>query len=144
MSCLFFFSSRRRHTRLQGDWSSDVCSSDPQWLARLYPCASCASRPPPNTGSEKRHPEAVLSRTWLTTHLIRTWPTTFCSVLFSSIKTENSQSLRPIFFWCNEAASIPLKRTRRVCVIWVSFAPNGPEAVQSNVVLVPALLTWLC
>src|SRR5256885_17115317 len=27
----FFFSSRRRHTRLQGDWSSDVCSSD------LYP-----------------------------------------------------------------------------------------------------------
>src|SRR5256885_10469214 len=29
VSCrLFFFSSRRRHTRLQGDWSSDVCSSD--------------------------------------------------------------------------------------------------------------------
>src|SRR5256885_13401723 len=27
--CLtIFFSSRRRHTRLQGDWSSDVCSSD--------------------------------------------------------------------------------------------------------------------
>src|SRR5256885_5564630 len=30
---LFFFSSRRRHTRLQGDWSSDVCSSD---LAHVY------------------------------------------------------------------------------------------------------------
>src|SRR6266850_3688317 len=27
----FFFSSRRRHTRLQGDWSSDVCSSDLAW-----------------------------------------------------------------------------------------------------------------
>src|SRR6267142_2816386 len=26
--CLFFFSSRRRHTRLTCDWSSDVCSSD--------------------------------------------------------------------------------------------------------------------
>src|SRR5256885_12553427 len=25
---MLFFSSRRRHTRLQGDWSSDVCSSD--------------------------------------------------------------------------------------------------------------------
>src|SRR6266516_2772073 len=25
---LFFFSSRRRHTRSYGDWSSDVCSSD--------------------------------------------------------------------------------------------------------------------
>src|SRR5688500_20223649 len=24
----FVFSSRRRHTTLQGDWSSDVCSSD--------------------------------------------------------------------------------------------------------------------
>src|SRR5256885_7086528 len=38
-----FFSSRRRHTRLQGDWSSDVCSSDlkyspievAQWLENL-------------------------------------------------------------------------------------------------------------
>src|SRR5690242_21696871 len=29
----FFFSSRRRHTRLTCDWSSDVCSSD---LARRH------------------------------------------------------------------------------------------------------------
>src|SRR3989454_2207855 len=35
----FFFSSRRRHTRLQGDWSSDVCSSD---LAGLYGVAVAA------------------------------------------------------------------------------------------------------
>ena len=28
MFYVFFFSSRRRHTSLQGDWSSDVCSSD--------------------------------------------------------------------------------------------------------------------
>src|SRR5580698_10878074 len=27
-SFVFFFSSRRRHTRLTCDWSSDVCSSD--------------------------------------------------------------------------------------------------------------------
>src|SRR5699024_11830285 len=26
--CLFFFSSRRRHTSSKRDWSSDVCSSD--------------------------------------------------------------------------------------------------------------------
>src|SRR5438046_6465026 len=38
----FFFSSRRRHTRLVSDWSSDVCSSDllnssphPWWQARV-------------------------------------------------------------------------------------------------------------
>src|SRR5207253_2194073 len=34
---LFFFSSRRRHTRWPRDWSSDVCSSD---LGRIF------SRPP--------------------------------------------------------------------------------------------------
>src|SRR5437016_10251819 len=28
LSLVFFFSSRRRHTRLVSDWSSDVCSSD--------------------------------------------------------------------------------------------------------------------
>src|SRR2546428_12128396 len=27
-TCFFFFSSRRRHTRSDRDWSSDVCSSD--------------------------------------------------------------------------------------------------------------------
>src|SRR6266487_3976125 len=31
---LFFFSSRRRHTRWTGDWSSDVCSSDLPALAK--------------------------------------------------------------------------------------------------------------
>src|SRR3712207_7185614 len=28
MEIIFFFSSRRRHTRYWRDWSSDVCSSD--------------------------------------------------------------------------------------------------------------------
>src|SRR5437016_11108274 len=32
--CIFFFSSRRRHTRLVSDWSSDVCSSD--LITRLH------------------------------------------------------------------------------------------------------------
>src|SRR5438309_10499254 len=30
MNSVFFFSSRRRHTRWNCDWSSDVCSSDLQ------------------------------------------------------------------------------------------------------------------
>src|SRR5256885_12574067 len=41
-SYVFFFSSRRRHTRLQGDWSSDVCSSDlegPRVISNLIGCA---------------------------------------------------------------------------------------------------------
>src|SRR5258706_6459051 len=33
-TCVLSFSSRRRHTRLVSDWSSDVCSSD---LVPLHP-----------------------------------------------------------------------------------------------------------
>src|SRR5256885_6924443 len=44
--CVFFFSSRRRHTRLQGDWSSDVCSSD--LLAGR--CLCTRRRPPRGAG----------------------------------------------------------------------------------------------
>src|SRR5438046_3977740 len=32
----FFFSSRRRHTRLVSDWSSDVCSSDLEGNISIY------------------------------------------------------------------------------------------------------------
>src|SRR2546427_4743566 len=32
---IFFFSSRRRHTRFDCDWSSDVCSSDLQTGAEI-------------------------------------------------------------------------------------------------------------
>src|SRR5215213_10987206 len=32
----FFFSSRRRHTRLVSDWSSDVCSSDLRHNVQLH------------------------------------------------------------------------------------------------------------
>ena len=33
---IFFFSSRRRHTSLRGDWSSDVCSSDLEILLSCH------------------------------------------------------------------------------------------------------------
>src|SRR5688500_19363272 len=33
---LLFFASRRQHTRLQGDWSSDVCSSDLTVAGNVY------------------------------------------------------------------------------------------------------------
>src|SRR5207248_5273644 len=45
VSLNFFFSSRRRHTRSYGDWSSDVCSSDLFGLRRLDRC---------DTGSEEQ------------------------------------------------------------------------------------------
>src|SRR2546426_5894389 len=53
----FFFSSRRRHTRLQGDWSSDVCSSD------LKGDVDAADEVPHRRlGQEVRRGEVVLTR----------------------------------------------------------------------------------
>src|SRR5256885_3205845 len=43
---LFFFSSRRRHTRLQGDWSSDVCSSDlDAWSNAIVQSRAMSAKP---------------------------------------------------------------------------------------------------
>src|SRR5574337_998310 len=57
----FFFSSRRRHTRLSGDWSSDVCSSDlgdPTSLAphERLPDLAVVPREKPHTGGAAREP----------------------------------------------------------------------------------------
>src|SRR5438067_13775647 len=43
---IFFFSSRRRHTRSKRDWSSDVCSSDlaRRDRGRARPAAAAADR----------------------------------------------------------------------------------------------------
>src|SRR2546430_14640916 len=43
----FFFSSRRRHTRFDCDWSSDVCSSDLETIAKeIYGAGDVAFAPP--------------------------------------------------------------------------------------------------
>src|SRR5436305_13237847 len=58
---IFFFSSRRRHTRCGRDWSSDVCSSD---LAKIVP-----SLPPINP--EPRMPiRIVISPCYLARDLV--------------------------------------------------------------------------
>src|SRR5256886_8973457 len=51
----FFFSSRRRHTRFDCDWSSDVCSSDLRCAA--YPRGECATTffRRPRTCTFRRH-----------------------------------------------------------------------------------------
>ena len=48
----FFFSSRRRHTRLRRDWSSDVCSSDlePKQVSWLIRRPTEANVPAPSAG----------------------------------------------------------------------------------------------
>src|SRR5437868_12924291 len=66
---LFFFSSRRRHTRSKRDWSSDVCSSDltPSWKVSREPQAcACGSASCPTTArlarGKSRHCSIVLDR----------------------------------------------------------------------------------
>src|SRR5688572_31104699 len=50
---LFFFSSRRRHTRFDCNWSSDVCSSDLKRTADRGPrIADCGPRIA-DSGSER-------------------------------------------------------------------------------------------
>src|SRR5256885_7363926 len=61
----FFFSSRRRHTRLQGDWSSDVCSSDlPGWSSKpsIEPPSDAAANatPKPSSSTSGRTKRAYL------------------------------------------------------------------------------------
>src|SRR6266516_1352656 len=43
-SVFFFFSSRRRHTRSYGDWSSDVCSSDLDRCTKIGHCVEVIHR----------------------------------------------------------------------------------------------------
>src|SRR5690348_17380918 len=52
-SFLFFFSSRRRHTRWTGDWSSDVCSSDLGWAPLQWVAVE----------GLRKHGESALART---------------------------------------------------------------------------------
>src|SRR5688500_20174630 len=63
MLLFFFFSSRRRHTRLQGDWSSDVCSSDLQETHRYLIAVQRDSRGRGGSRAmhELVHPGAVLT-----------------------------------------------------------------------------------
>src|SRR5690348_17381314 len=56
----FFFSSRRRHTRWTGDWSSDVCSSDLTTEVESQHLTSSAAAFAPNTPpADTRRPGRV-------------------------------------------------------------------------------------
>src|SRR6266568_1696483 len=57
MCFCFFFSSRRRHTRWNCDWSSDVCSSDLRCPGSSSAAPTGWPRPPPAVRWTKRSPK---------------------------------------------------------------------------------------
>src|SRR5256885_4576611 len=81
--CFFFFSSRRRHTRLQGDWSSDVCSSDLSAPAR----PSCT-------------PRALASDRALRVRALMAWSTGLSVVIWINLRSrEERRPPRPPGEW---------------------------------------------
>src|SRR6266567_8415428 len=73
---VFFFSSRRRHTRCDCDWSSDVCSSDldVRWVAMeakaLLEEMGLRGRPK-TSGSRGMHVNARIQQRWSFTEVRR-------------------------------------------------------------------------
>src|SRR5688572_31019361 len=94
----FFFSSRRRHTRFDCDWSSDVCSSDlPRvpCLARLEGAAERAASRPDEPGSRpKPSPEApcVSSRSEEHTSELQSQSNLVCRLLLEKKKKKKKKS----------------------------------------------------
>src|SRR5689334_13828575 len=60
----FFFSSRRRHTRWNCDWSSDVCSSDLWRIARGGPGWAWIVLPSTSSSGSTRTSHQRPSRAW--------------------------------------------------------------------------------
>src|SRR5699024_4628857 len=95
---LFFFSSRRRHTRSKRDWSSDVCSSDlltylnqkcikkREALSRFFIYAVCSS-------SSTNTDNAKISATSI---VLTSCSTSFAFVPSLNIVRQNGQALEII------------------------------------------------
>src|SRR5256885_9565632 len=89
----FFFSSRRRHTRLQGDWSSDVCSSDLTKKQKPFLPLAGSSQPPSDMLHVSRASEPDRKSTRLnSSHLVISYAV-FC---LKKKKTKNpAKSIKP-------------------------------------------------
>src|SRR6478736_2840735 len=116
----FFFSSRRRHTRFDCDWSSDVCSSDlavmvavPAWLFYEVTIANLAG---PSDDRSSR------LRIWT---IVSTIVLTGCCGIVASAAHQVKWAFAQVgfmfaFFLLNilMVAGEPLGPSRRVEVVW--------------------------
>src|ERR1035438_10633208 len=70
---LFFFSSRRRHTRCLSDWSSDVCSSDLCWPEAPVTTSPYCFMLPSHAADEER-PQSLLAVSHSLDEVFDVWP----------------------------------------------------------------------
>src|SRR5690606_40126089 len=108
---IFFFSSRRRHTRFSRDWSSDVCSSDLYTSNSIHPFANRRVRDPYARWCERRTPflfrgGAVYS---ITTRFLFSWYY-FLSV-FIQIKIGRASCRERVY---SQVLTESVKKIRRV------------------------------
>src|SRR5256885_12292941 len=97
VALFFFFSSRRRHTRLQGDWSSDVCSSD-------LPCPSACPR--------SRSRGVAVGGRYRLPH---------CQPLHPDRSEEHTSELQSP---CNLVCRLLLEKKKYICYIWLNTLSN--------------------
>src|SRR2546426_1117336 len=116
----FFFSSRRRHTRLQGDWSSDVCSSD-LWSSAVMRLPKCVLANP-HCGERHR----FSSGTNFAAASMRRFSSSFDSSFGFLVLTRPSTTF--LFFGTKRRGSKPPARS-------VSYSRKNPStAVPPNTV----------
>src|SRR5205814_988024 len=85
---IFFFSSRRRHTRCLSDWSSDVCSSD---LKR----AGCGIEKPADLNGKRVGLDTLQNSAGL-------W-------MRGILQDHYGVDLKTIEWWCQEEEDVPFK-----------------------------------
>src|SRR5207249_9522325 len=109
---LFFFSSRRRHTRSKRDWSADVCSSDlvivdPRQEPALIWATSCASN------------SSIVRRIWWSD-----WATPLAS---KSLRTLRNTSWSP----ASSKSEIGRASCRERVEIWVGAVAEKKEYAEA-------------
>src|SRR2546427_3528329 len=147
----FFFSSRRRHTRFDCDWSSDVCSSDLvagiAWIGHLYFFNFVNSQVAKtyDADSKKKVIPELMPRAlyWFRWGAAYTWVTGF---LLAGMVYYQGSNLLPADSSTSLGAGIGLSLLLIVAVffvydaLWKAMAKNEQGGVIVSFILVAVLL----
>src|SRR6266513_4497553 len=121
---LFFFSSRRRHTRSKRDWSSDVCSSD------LHPGTMVTARGELRAGTVKAiaHKSGITVLQIGSTRMLGAYG--FLRGLFEVF--ERHQTVVDVVTTSEVSVSLTVDDARSLPDIVAELEPLGTVAVESR------------